>query len=155
MKQEHRLVAEIYRYLAPFIDVNRDIFLSLDGQAARTGVTAGRFTDPDIPDLLFTIVGASTPTRLEAKILHNGAALLMCSQIKAWRSDGSSNYKPNGWVAANRNFDQFYYWPHSEFVASLDRCKASQVTHSLAAPKSRLVFSTVPELALYVLRAGG
>ena len=155
MKQEHRLVAELYRYLAPFIDATKDVYLSLDGQAARTGVASGRFSDPDIPDLWFTITGAPAPTRLEAKILHKGSALLMCSQVKAWRSEGASRYKPDGWVVASRDFDQFYYWPHPTFLATLDRCKASQVTHTLAAPKDRLVFSSVPELALHILRAGG
>jgi hypothetical protein len=152
MKQEHRLVAEVYRYLAPFIDAQRDIYLSLDGQAARTAVGAGRFTDPDIPDLWYTLVGEIAPSRIEAKILDNGAALLMRSQILAWRSSGPGAYKPQAWVAANREFREFYYWPHSSFVPSLDRCSANRQTHILAAPKDRVVFGSIPELVLYLLR---
>jgi hypothetical protein len=154
MKQEHRLVAEIYRFVAPFIDTTKEIYLSLDGQAAKTAAGAGRFTDPDIPDLWFTLVGASAPTRMEAKILDKGAALLMQSQICAWRSTGSGSYKPSGWVAANREFTEFYYWPHSAFVSSLDRCAAARKTHTLSAPKDRLAFSSIAELALHVLRVG-
>jgi hypothetical protein len=152
MKQEQRLVAELYRYLAPFISLEKDIYLSLDGQAAKTAVAKGRFTDAEIPDLWFTLIGSSAPTRLEAKILCSGKALLMQSQIRAWRSSGTSSYRPNGWVAANRDFDQFYYWRHDTFVETLDRCTASQKTHNLAAPKVRLAFPTVAELALHVLR---
>lgn len=152
MKQEHRLVAEIYRYVAPFIDTTQEIYLSLDGQAAKTAVGAGRFTDPDIPDIWFTIMGACEPTRLEAKIVDKGTVLLMRSQILAWRSTGPGSYKPAAWVAANRGFTEFYYWPHSTFVPSLDRCTAARKTHTLAAPKDRLVFFSIPELALHVLR---
>lgn len=152
MKQEHRLVAEVYRYLAPFIDTTREIYLSLDGQAAKTAVGTGRFTDPDIPDLWFTLVGASQPSRIEAKILDKGAALLMRSQIVAWRSAGSGAYKPDAWVAADREFREFYFWPHAVFAPSLSRCSANRKTHVLAAPKDRVAFNSIPELVLYLLR---
>lgn len=152
MKQEHRLVAEIYRFVAPFIDTTKEIYLSLDGQAAKTAVGAGRFTDSDIPDLWFTFVGSESPTRIEAKILDKGAALLMQSQILAWRSKGTGSYKPESWIAANREFNQFYFWHHSAFVPSLDRCGATRKTHTLSAPKERLAFSSIPELALHILR---
>ena len=152
MKQEHRLVAEIYRFLAPFINASNDIYLCLDGQAARTGVTDGRFSDPDVPDMWFTLVGAAQPLRLEAKILDGNAATLMSSQVRAWRSTGSSKYSPDAWVAANRAFDTFYFWPHSDFVRQLDKCTATQPSHKLAAPRDRLSFSSIPELALHVLR---
>ena len=152
MKQEHRLVAEIYRFIAPFIDTTREIYLSLDGQAAKTAVGAGRFTDPDIPDLWFTLVDSKEPIRLEAKILDKGVALLMQSQILAWRTTGVGAYKPISWVAANREFNEFYYWPHAAFVPTLDLCSAARKTHELAAPKDRLVFNSIPGLALHILR---
>ena len=56
MKQESRFVAELYRYLAPFIDTARELYVSLDGMAARQGVLGGHFTDPDVPDLWFYLV---------------------------------------------------------------------------------------------------
>lgn len=152
MKQEHRLVAEIYRYIAPFIDTIKEIYLSLDGQAAKTAVVAGWIIDADIPDLWFTLVGASQPTKTEAKILDRGEALLMRSQILAWRSKGNGSYKPASWVSTNREFNQFYFWPHSAYIASLDRCAETLPTHTLAAPKDRLFFPSVPELALHILR---
>jgi hypothetical protein len=34
MKQEQRLVAGVYRFLAPFVDITKPIYISLDGQAA-------------------------------------------------------------------------------------------------------------------------
>jgi len=154
MKQEQRLVAEIYRYLAPFIDTAREIYVSLDGQAARTAVGAGRFTDPDIPDLWFTLMGSADPIRLEAKVLDQGVALLMQSQILAWRSSGPGAYKPQAWVASNREFSEFYYWTHETFLLSLDKCSAARKTHTLVAPRRRLVFSNMPELVLHILRAG-
>lgn len=152
MKQEHRLVAEVYRYLAPFIDARQEIYLSLDGQAAKTAVGAGRFIDRDIPDLWFTLVGESAPSRIEAKILDKGAALLMRSQILAWRSSGPGAYKPVAWVATNREFSAFYYWRHESFVAVLDRCKAQRDSYDLPPPKDRLEFNSIPELVLHLLR---
>ena len=153
MKQEHRLVAELYRYLAPFIDVNRDIYLSLDGQAAKTAVAAGRFEDSGIPDLWFTLLGQEDPVRIEAKVIENeGGALLMRSQLVAWRTAGTGSYKPRYWVAANRSFNEFYFWSHQEFLPSLDSSAATANTLILRPPRTRISFPSVPQLALHVLR---
>src|SRR5438552_11675650 len=62
MKQEHRFVADLYRYIAPFIDTAEPIFLSLDGEAAKKGVSEKHFGDAGIPDMWFTLVGATMPT---------------------------------------------------------------------------------------------
>ncbi|RDI99294.1 hypothetical protein DVT68_00040 [Dyella solisilvae] len=152
MKQEHRLVAEIYRYLAPFIDTSHDLYLSLDGQAATSAVKAGHFVDADIPDMWFTLVGATLPIRIEAKVLDGNRAMLMQSQLAAWRSSGGGAYKPEFWVAANREFKTFYFWHHADFLPSLDQSAATGATLTLAAPKAKLSFATVPELALHLLR---
>lgn len=100
MKQEHKLVAELYRYLAPFINIDRHFFVSLDGQAAMSGVEKGTFSDSTVPDLWFTLVGATEPTLIEAKTIDtNGRALLMKSQLQAWRSNGNGSHKPIfGWL---------------------------------------------------------
>ena len=85
MKQEHRLVAELYRFVAPFIDTKKDIFVSVDGgQAASRATKAGRFVDAALPDLWFTLIGADNRTLVEAKIIENeGKALLMQSQLRS------------------------------------------------------------------------
>lgn len=153
MKQEHRLVAEVYRYIAPFIDTMKDIYVSLDGQAADTAVLAGRFKDAALPDLWFSLVGTNTPTLIEAKVIEDtGGALLMQSQLAAWRTIGTGAYKPQYWVAANRSFNKFYFWSHAEFLPILDRSKAKSNTLTLRPPSSRLEFKHVSELALHVLR---
>lgn len=153
MKQEHRLVAELYRLIAPFIDTTKDIYISLDGQAADTAVLAGRFKDSALPDLWFSLVGTDTPTLIEAKIIEStGKAQLMQSQLKAWRSMGHGAYKPQYWVAANRSFDRFYFWSHEEFLPNLDKSKATTKTLSMGSPSSRLEFNNISELALHVLR---
>jgi hypothetical protein len=152
MKQEHRLVAEVYRWLAPFVDATRDVYLSPDGQAAKTAVAAGRFVDPDIPDLWFTLVGATSPTHVEAKVLEdNGRVLLMQSQIRAWRASGTGAYKPHYWVATNRRFDEFFCWPHATFEG-LHSTTAAGATAQLSAPSDRARFHSVAELALHILR---
>ena len=154
MKQEHRLVAEVYRFIAPFIDTTKDIFVSLDGQAASTATKAGRFTDAALPDLWFTLLGSEARTLIEAKIIENeGKALLMQSQLAAWRSDGSGSYKPKYWIAANRSFDKFYFWTHEHFLPLLDKSKAKTNTLTLRPPLEREVFPSIPQLALHVLRA--
>lgn len=153
MKQEHRLVAELYRFIAPFIDTTKDIYVSLDGQAADTAVLAGRLRDAALPDLWFSFVGATTPTFIEAKIIEDtGGALLMQSQLKAWCSVGTGAYKPQYWVAANRSFNKFYFWSHAEFLPILDKSKAKSKTLTLRPPSSRMEFNHASELALHVLR---
>jgi hypothetical protein len=155
MKQEHRLVAELYRFIAPFIDTTKDIFVSLDGQAASTATKAGRFADAALPDLWFTFLGAGTRTLIEAKIIENeGKALLMQSQLAAWRSSGSGAYKPKYWVAANRSFDRFYFWKHEQFLSILDKSNAKTNTLTLYPPPERVEFLSIPQLALHLLREG-
>ncbi len=153
MKQEHRLVAELYRFIAPFIDTKKDIFISLDGQAASTATKAGRFADAALPDLWFTLLGSDNRTLIEAKIIENeGKALLMQSQLIAWRSSGSGAYKPEYWVAANRSFDRYYFWKHEHFLPILDKSKAKTNTLTLHPPPERVEFLSISELALHVLR---
>jgi len=154
MKQEQRLVAELYRFLAPFIDTTRDIYVSLDGQAADTAVAAGRFSDAALPDLWFTLVGAKSKTLIEAKIIEDeGGALLMQSQLSAWRTSGNGAYKPNFWVAANRSFDTYYFWTHADFLPSLDKSKAKSKTLTLRPPSSLITFKHLQELALHILKS--
>lgn len=152
MKQEQRLVAEVYRYLAPFIDTNRGIYLSLDGQAAEIGVQEGLFDHPTIPDFWFTLVGAASPTLIEAKVVNNGKVLLMQSQIQAWRSNGRGLHRPQGWIAASKSFDRFYYWAHDSFMCRLDATRSRQKTVELRLPEAYAEFSLASELALHLLR---
>ena len=155
MKQEHKLVAELYRYLAPFINIDHDVFVSLDGQAALSGVEKGTFSDSTVPDLWFTLVGAAEPTLIEAKTIDtNGRALLMQSQLQAWRSNGNGSHKPIYWVATNRAFDRFFFWSHGEFLPILDTTSAKANTLTLLPPRSSKEFSNVSALALHVLRQG-
>ncbi len=153
MKQENRLVAELYRFIAPFIDTKKEVYVSLDGQAADTAVLAGRLMDAALPDLWFSLVGAKSPTFIEAKIIEdNGGAMLMQRQLTAWRSSGTGAYKPQYWVAANRLFNRFYFWTHVDFMPILDDSQAKSKTLTLRPPSSRLEFKDVSEVALHVLR---
>lgn len=91
--------------------------------------------------------------RIEAKVIEdNGGALLMRSQLAAWRSNGVGSYKPKYWVATNRSFNEFYFWSHQEFLSSLDKSTATANTLTLRPPKTKLVFGSVPQLALHILR---
>lgn len=153
MKQENRLVAELYRFLAPFIDTSKDIYVCLDGQAAATAVAAEKFIDATLPDLWVTFVGDFWRTLIEVKISEDeGGVLLMQSQLSAWRSSGGGAYKPKIWVAANRSFNEFYFWAHADFLPALDRTKAKGKTITLRPPSSKLAFKHVSELALHILR---
>lgn len=153
MKQEHKLVAELYRYIAPFINTENDVYISLDGQAAMVGVNNGAFMDSTVPDLWFTFVGSITPTLVEAKTIDtNGRTLLMQSQLQAWRTNGSGAHKPMFWVAVNREFNHFYFWKHDDFLARLDNTRAAGNTVTLLPPEEREEFTSLSALALYLLR---
>ena len=152
MKQEHRLVAEIYRFLAPFVDTSKPIYLSLDGQAAQIGVRNKLFTDPTVPDLWFSFINEPNHTLIEAKIVDDNRVLLMKSQIRAWCSDGSGAHKPNFWVAASRSFQVFYFWKHSDFVHYLDATKSNTATTKIRLPARFLEFKSIAAVAHHIIR---
>jgi hypothetical protein len=132
------------------------VYVSLDGQAAITGVGKGTFNDSTVPDLWFTLLGASSPTLVEAKIIDtNGRVRLMRVQLRAWRGSGTGAHKPAFWVATNRAFDSFFCWPHSAFTPILDATTATGKTVMLLPPGSRNAFSSVGLLALHILREVG
>ncbi len=153
MKQEHRFVAELYRYLAPFVDTDHDVFLSLDGIAARSGVNAGVFIDPDVPDIWVRFVGSQSHTLLEAKVLNdNHTVTLVQGQLVAWRSNGNGSHRPSAWVATNRQFTLFYYWEHIAFAQNLDRSRSQGDYPRIRIPDNRSEFDDLRQLALHVLR---
>jgi len=153
MKQENRLVAELYRYLAPFIDTRKEIYICLDGQAAETGVSKGKLIDAVLPDMVFHFIGANHQTLIEAKIMEDsGGVLIMQSQLSTWRTNGTGAYKPKYWFASNRSFNEFYIWTHEDFLPILNKSKATGKTLTLKSPESKLTFSSIIELAVYVIR---
>ena len=152
MKQEQRLVAEVYRFLAPFVDTTKPSYVSLDGQAAEMGVQQGLFSHATIPDLWFTLAGSHEPLPIEAKIVHDRRVLIMQSQLIAWRSTGTGAHRPHAWIAADRSFETFYYWSHPAFLSRLDATRAGTPTLQLRLPDTRTEFQHVNELALHVLR---
>lgn len=154
MKQKHRFVADLYRYLAPFIDTTRELFLSLDGIAARRGVAGGHFTDPDVPDLWFYLVGSPRQTLLEAKILgKDNKVKLGRGQLAAWRTSGSGAHKPTAWVVANESLSTFHYWMHADFCKTcLDGSNSTQKYISFLAPNNQASFSDIKELALHIIK---
>ncbi|HWB06277.1 MAG TPA: hypothetical protein VG796_24855 [Verrucomicrobiales bacterium] len=152
MKQEQRLVAEVYRFIAPFVDTEKDLYVSLDGQAAEIGMQQGLFQHRTIPDLWFTFVGATKATLLEAKIIHEERVLLMQSQLRDWKSDGSGTHRPNAWIAAAKPFDRFYLWTHAEFLPRLDAARGKTPTVSIRIPETLRVFQSASQLALQIIR---
>lgn len=153
MRQEHRFVADLYRYLAPFIDASRKLFLSLDGIAARRGVSDGHFTDPDVPDLWFYLAGSPSLTLLEAKVLgDDGRVLVGRGQLTAWRSNGHGDHKPTAWVGADESLSQFWYWTHAEFCQErLDASRSNREYISFSPPTAHWTFPDIQQLALHVL----
>ena len=116
------------------------------------GVNNGAFTDSTVPDLWFTLVVSKTPTLVEAKTIDtNGRALLMQSQIQAWRTNGAGAHKPIFWVAVNREFNRFYFWKHDDFLPRLDNTVATG-NATLLPPNEREEFTSASALALHLLR---
>ena len=152
MKQEHRFVADLYRYLSPFIDTSKELYLSLDGIAARRGVADKTFADADVPDLWFTIAGTARLILLEAKVLNrNRTVTVNRGQLSAWRTRGAGQHKPTAWVAADETLQTFYYWNHADFLPRLDRTTATSRYPKLRMPDNCIEFSEVRQLALQVL----
>ncbi len=155
MKQENRFVAQLFHYLAPFVDMERDLFICVDGGAARHHASrdGARLTDPNVPDLWLTLCGHLQPTGIEAKILDNGSISVRQGQLQSWRSVGSGVYRPRFWVATDAEFSEFHCWHHSTIEPRLDRSAAStaNVKLSVKAYPADHTSKTVAELALFIL----
>jgi hypothetical protein len=156
MRQEHRFVADLYRYLAPFIDPDKPIYLSLDGEAAKKGVREKVFDDGDVPDLWFTLVGNPTETLLEAKTLSETNRITLGGrQLAAWRSSGEGKHRPWAWVAASIDLRQLYFWEHEAFLESLDDCRSNAANCEFRLPETHVAFRDIRALALHILRNAG
>jgi hypothetical protein len=64
LKEENRFVSEIYHLIAPFIDINQQIFLMLDGEAARHGFRKRKISNFVLPDMVFKLVGKNKQIRI-------------------------------------------------------------------------------------------
>jgi len=155
LKQENRFVAQLFHYLAPFVDLERDLFICVDGFAARqnSGAQSSPLLDPDVPDLWLAFVGHTQHTGIEAKIVDENRISVRQSQIKAWRTGGTGAYCPRFWVASDRPLKTFLCWEHSALISKLDATKSEQdnVTLSVVSIPRAHESKSLAELALYIL----
>ena len=153
VKQEHLLVAELYRHLATFVDANREIYLSLDGIAARRGVREKLFEDPDVPDLCFTFLDGRK-VAIEVKISSKGKIWPGRGQFDAWFGNGKGAHKPTGWVVADEKLQALFYWSHAEIVKQKTKPPGRSEGRYVGVPlpTTTSMFSSVRHLALYIVR---
>lgn len=153
MKREHFLVAELYRHLATFVDADREIYLSLDGIAAQSGVREQLFKDPNVPDLCFTLLDGRE-VAIEVKILHGKRISAGRSQYEAWFASGTGAHKPTGWVVADEALTSFFYWSHDEMVKQrTEPPRRSERRYvAIPVPTTTSMFPSVRHLALHIVR---
>lgn len=79
MKQENRFVAQLFHFLAPFVDMSKDLFICVDGGAAKhhAGQDGAALLDPNVPDIWLSLVGHESPIGIEAKVIdeHNSISV--------------------------------------------------------------------------------
>jgi hypothetical protein len=153
VKQEHRVVAELYGYMAAFVDPDRPIYLSLDGVAAERGVKEGLFKDPDVPDMVFTLVDGRE-VAIEVKILYGKRIGTGLGQYNAWFGSGAGAHKPTGWVVADEKLSSFFYWSHGEMVKQRTTPPGASEKKSvkIPVPTTTPMFPSLRHLALHVVR---
>jgi hypothetical protein len=156
MKQENRFVAQLFHYLAPFVNMDQELFICVDGAAAgrHAGYKGARLIDPDLPDIWLTLLGRDKPTGIEAKVIDKNQAIsVRQSQLKAWRTNGTGAYQPTFWVATDCHLSEFHCWHHSTLVHRLDRSASTVENVLLRLAKYPPDHSSkhVAELALYIL----
>ncbi len=155
MKQENRFVAHLFHFLAPFVDMEQDLFICVDGAAAarHSGAEGARLLDSDLPDLWLTFCGHTTPTGIEAKVIEKNSISIRQAQLKAWCSAGTGAYQPTFWVATNRGLTEFFCWHHAALRSRLDSSASTvpNVSLSLSAFPPAHRSSNIAELALYIL----
>lgn len=160
MKQENRFVAQLFHFLAPFADMSKDLFICVDGGAAKhhAGQDGAALLDPNVPDLWFTLVGSDAAFGIEAKVVEDGSISVRQGQLQAWKTGGGGAYQPRFWVATNRELSEFYCWHHAEIRRRLDESSSSvdNVKLSLSKYPPAHKGSNLAELALFILtNAGG
>jgi hypothetical protein len=152
MKQEHRFVAQLFGYLAPFVDEEQALFLSLDGEAAKRGVTEKHFTDSIVPDIWLTLLDGRA-LRIEAKIMSWARGFSVGhSQHEAWfGASGGGSHKPTGWVVANEALKEFFYWPHAKIAHQPTKVINQGRYFTVEAPSMKPKFGSLQQLALHLL----
>jgi len=155
MKQENRFVAQLFHYLAPFVDLNKNLFICVDGEAARNhaGTSPSAPEDRDVPDLWFSLLGQDSPIGIEAKVIEGNSISVRQGQLRAWRTDGGGKHKPTFWVATNPELTNFYCWHQADMQRRLDASKSSveNVKLSLADTRPAYQADSVAKLALFIL----
>lgn len=155
MKQENRFVAQLFHYLAPFVDMERDLFICVDGAAANRHSTGddARLLDPNVPDLWLAFRGQTQHIGIEAKILDGSSISIRRGQLVSWRSNGTGAYRPRFWVASDRDLTEFFCWHHSTIARRLDSTTSSvaNVILSLSGYPSDHKSKHIAELARYIL----
>ena len=155
MKQENRFVAQLFHYLAPFVDFERDLFICVDGGAAKhhAGRAGAKLKDANVPDLWFAFIGQPDFTGIEAKVLDRNKISIRSGQLNSWRTSGSGVYRPRFWVATNADLTQFDCWHHDTLAKRLDSSKGTtpDVKLSLADCQSNHHCTSIAELALFIL----
>lgn len=155
MRQENRFVAQLFHFLAPFVDYERDLLICVDGGAAthHAGRIGSVIVDPDIPDIWCAFVGKPGFTGIEAKTLAGNCISVRQGQLRAWRTGGKGHYRPAFWVSCNSDVSQFSCWHHTSIVKRLDSTTSTTQNVSLSVAKFPPDFSStkLAELALYLL----
>jgi hypothetical protein len=155
MRQENRFVAQLFHFLAPFVDYERDLLICVDGGAAthHAARPESAIVDPDIPDIWCAFLGKPGFTGIEAKMLNGNTISVRKGQLSAWRSSGNGYYRPSFWVAADVGFTVFHCWQHSTMASRLDTTASTVQNVSLSMTKHPPDFSSkkLAELALYLL----
>lgn len=156
MKQENRFVAQFFHYLAPFVDMERELFICVDGGAAKhhAGRPGSAITDADVPDLWFALIGRAHHIGVEAKVIDGTTVSVRQGQLRAWRTGGIGHYRPNFWVTTNRTLTEYSCWHHATLLPRLDQSSSTTANVTLSLSKFPADYSTksLPALALYVLR---
>ena len=152
MRREHFLVAELYRHLATFVDAERAIYLSLDGEAAKRGVREKLFKDPDVPDLCFTLLDGRE-VAIEAKILYGGQIGARRGQYESWFANGIGAHKPTGWVIADEPLKSFFYCSHAEMLKQriVPPGPDKRRSVNVPVPTTMPMFRSIRHLALHIL----
>jgi hypothetical protein len=155
MKQENRFVAQLFHFLAPFVDMGKDLFICVDGGAAKhhAGQDGAALLDPNVPDLWFSLVGKEGPIGIEAKVIEDNSISVRQGQLQAWKTGGGGAYQPRFWVATNRDLTEFYCWHHADIRRRLDESYSGvdnvKLSLSKYAPAHR--GNGLAELALFIL----
>ena len=134
MKDENKVVAELYARLWPWLDHAKPARLMFDDGGK--GAVAH-------PDMCVHFDGSNKSLRMEFKIVNCDGSNKHCiepsvKQLLTW-ADETSELRPHLWIAKLEDSEKYFIWTHEDFAAAFMKRSAANTTRRAVAVPAEIL----------------